>query len=708
MSNTDFNQRKAVQRQLDEWLEVEFTFRETDELIEPLFALPVKTRRFVLNWVERIASAHTEMAYQFALKSTHALTVLDEAGVESWLLFVLEQYDRSGLQPAMAVIHDVENFQQHRFERESGSLYEKKAAILTPFVRGLSGRALKLEVSRDDSAWTDSETLYLPALVARLSDKKDNFLLHKAMAAHLWAQTRFGTFQCDWLQALSVYPDPRQALALFHALETIRLDSCISRYLPGLYREMQRLRAALDDTAATAVFARQASVLQSASAQSRDSLQLLGKLYGDCKAPVCCYQGRMEPQIVQSVMRARQQREKALIRVKLAEMAEEHARQKGREPTDSEFDIQQKADDELNDHFEFELSIQEDALTVPPDLAQMLTSVMLDFSEIPNEYLTPAGPGEYDLSAYDETAVESEDVWKGAYHEEGASLHQEWDFARQCHRKQWCVMRELEVKPLYDDFYQQTMQKHARLIKSLHRTFEMLRGEDKLLKRQTYGDEVDIDALVEAYADTHYGLEMSDRLFTHKHKVERNIAVMFMVDMSGSTKGWINDAERESLFLLAESLQILGDRYAIYGFSGVTRKRCELFRIKSFDDAYDAETRARISGIEAKDYTRMGVAIRHLSGLLNQVEARIKLLITLSDGKPEDYDGYYRGEYGIEDTRMALYEARRDGVHPYCITIDKEGQDYLPHMYGAANYTVLEDVAMLPLKVSDIYRRLTT
>jgi len=103
----------------------------------------------------------------------------------------------------------------------------------------------------------------------------------------------------------------------------------------------------------------------------------------------------------------------------------------------------------------------------------------------------------------------------------------------------------------------------------------------------------------------------------------------------------------------------------------------------------------------------MGFAIRHLSKILNEVDARTRILITISDGKPDDYD-HYRGEYGIEDTRRALIEARRDGIHPYCITIDKEGQDYLPHMYGPAAYTVINEVTQLPLKISDIYRRITT
>jgi nitric oxide reductase NorD protein len=268
-------------------------------------------------------------------------------------------------------------------------------------------------------------------------------------------------------------------------------------------------------------------------------------------------------------------------------------------------------------------------------------------------------------------------------------------------------MREKEVKPVHDDFYRQTLDRHIALVRHLRKSFEAMREEPRLLKRQIYGDEVDIDALVEALADARDGREMSDRLFVRLQRAERNIAVAFMVDMSGSTRGWINEAEREALILLCEALERLGDRYAIYGFSGITRKRCELFRVKTFDERYSDEVRARISGIRPQEYTRMGFAIRHLTRLLGAVEARTRVLVTLSDGRPDDYFDVYRGPYGIEDTRMALLEARRAGIHPFCITIDKDARDYLPHMYGPANYIVIDDVGKLPLKVSDIYRRLT-
>ncbi|HWR89123.1 MAG TPA: VWA domain-containing protein, partial [Dissulfurispiraceae bacterium] len=241
----------------------------------------------------------------------------------------------------------------------------------------------------------------------------------------------------------------------------------------------------------------------------------------------------------------------------------------------------------------------------------------------------------------------------------------------------------------------------------LRKKFELLKREPRILRRQKEGDGIDIDAVVDAYADARAGISPSENLFTKLERKERNIAVLFLIDMSGSTKGWVNEAEKESLVLMSEAIEALGDRYAIYGFSGMKRSKCEYYHIKSFDDHYGDDVKQRIAGIEPKDYTRMGPAIRHSAHILAGIEARTKLLITLSDGKPEDWDAY-KGDYSIEDTRRALIEAKQKGIHCFCITIDKTGPSYLPYMYGEVNYIVIDDVRKLPNRITEIYRRLTS
>ena len=331
--------------------------------------------------------------------------------------------------------------------------------------------------------------------------------------------------------------------------------------------------------------------------------------------------------------------------------------------------------------------------------------MQLDFEElsIPGPSAS-SGSQAYDPQAQTEAPDAAEDNQQVP--DEGVFLYDEWDFRRRHYRKDWCILRERDMPAGEAAFYTQTIEKYRGSVYTLRRGFEALRARVQRVRHQQIGDEIDLDALVRARIDSLNGEEMSERILSRLERRERDIAVVFMVDVSGSTKGWINDAERECLVLLCEALQILGDRYAIYGFSGMTRKRCELYRIKHINEPYSDEVRSRIAGIEPRDYTRMGVTIRHLTQVLNNVSARTRLLITLSDGKPDDYDGY-RGEYGIEDTRQALAEAKHAGIHPFCITIDQQAREYLPHMYGAVNYTLIDDVRQLPIRVSSVYRQLT-
>jgi nitric oxide reductase NorD protein len=694
--------RDEIEALLDVWLEVEFTFRDVGPTARALCRLERAEQDFVLDWVKRIATTHITLAFTFAQRAPELIRHVDQRVIEAWAVHLCDTYDRAGMYAALEVAGQVGSFMQQRQGQAAGALFEDIAPVLGNFVHGLSGRKLKIE--QGDAAWTDGERIVLPAIVAALPERTDNFRLTKAMVAFLWAQTRYGSLRPDLAAACSAQADPARALRQLHGLETLRLSARLARELPGLYREMARLGASLGDGLA-AGWTELAERLARPEATVEDSLALLDTACALADFRPWCYQGELRPDAIAAARAARLEKEKARLRVKLADLAEEARRHKpGPPPDETRFEV---ASEDADGRLDFEITLDGAPVAPPDDVRQLLTSVHLDFGQIPPEYLVPAGDGEYDPDLYQDQPVDPDAVWQGTYHEEGALFYPEWDLGRQHYRKNWCVMREKEVKPVYDDFPRRTLDKYSALVKHLRQGFEAMRDENRLLKRQTQGDEIDLDALVEALADSRDGREMSDRLFMHMHRAERNIAVAFMVDMSGSTRGWINEAEREALILLCEALERLGDRYAIYGFSGITRKRCELFRIKTFDEAYTDEVKARIAGIQAQEYTRMGFAIRHLTRLLNEVEAKTRVLITLSDGRPDDYFDAYRGPYGIEDTRMALLEARRAGVHPFCITIDQDARDYLPHMYGPARYVILDDVGQLPGKVADIYRRLT-
>ncbi len=679
----------TILKELERFLEVEFSMRDVSGIAKDIAALPPKDQDFILNWTQRLSAAHVQIATLFATLAPEVARRMDQRLIEAWVMQSLDAHDRNGLQAAVKVLREVDRFIEQDHEHAAGIVLEDVRGIILTFACGLSGRRLFLDTS--DEAWTDGETLHLPAIIARMENAADNFVLCKALVAMLWAQGRFGTMRVLFEGMLKDHPDPMRALAFFNRLETLRLEACISRELPGLFRDMLRIK----DDVLPETWQAYAVRLSHPDATSMDSLSLLpDALQSDIPDPPC-YQCKLDTDAIMK----RIAEENAKLRVKLSEIARSIP---GPNESPKKFEV---AHDRASG--EMELMLDDMPIAPPEDVRQLLSSVMLDFGEIPPEYLVAAGPGEYDPTLDRAVQKDPEQVWQGTYHEEGATLYPEWDMGRGSYRKNWCVMRERDVPAIHDGFIEMTLAKHSQLVRQIRRTFEGMRDEDRLLKRQPQGEHIDLDALIEALSDVNAGSEMSELLYARLYRAERNIAVAFLVDMSGSTKGWVNDAEREALVLMSEALEALGDRYAIYGFSGMTRKKCELFRIKRFDEPYGDEVKARISGIRPQDYTRMGFAIRHMNALLKEMDAKTRILITITDGRPEDYNDNYRGGYGIADTRQALTEARRSGIHPFGITIDKEGRDYLPHLYGPAHYVVIDEARLLPLKVAEIYRRLT-
>jgi nitric oxide reductase NorD protein len=185
------------------------------------------------------------------------------------------------------------------------------------------------------------------------------------------------------------------------------------------------------------------------------------------------------------------------------------------------------------------------------------------------------------------------------------------------------------------------------------------------------------------------------------------------MDVSGSTDAWVSggrrvlDLAKEAAIVFCEALEALGDLYAIYTFASRGARHVHVGRVKGFTDAYGEAVRQRIAGLHTQAYTRMGAPIRHLTAHLTRQQAHLRLLLLLSDGKPNDEDEY-EGTYGIEDTRQAVAEARWQGIHLFCLTIDRLGSIYLPQMFGPHGYSILWEITQLPRRLPDLYRRLTT
>ncbi|MDC1071784.1 nitric oxide reductase activation protein [Gammaproteobacteria bacterium] len=662
---------------------------------------------FALRWLEIIARTNSELGFQFIAHVPHAFRNMSLDQVETWLIQALDIYDRQGLYPGSQSLANVDDFLR-TVESSKGEvrLDSRLNSILVHYLDGLSARSL--HIKSGTAPTTDTETIFLPERLEVFSSKAQNTALYRMLVTQMWAQSYFGTFRRKDQKTptlsdqLDQYSDPARARVIFQRVEQARLDACIKRAFPGLARQMKALNTTPEDPTWHTLI----EPLLNPHCTVEDSLELVSTLYHSKAVipeslPWACEIDIIHGQQATDARVAKNQRDLAEA---LSNWLEEDM-----QSTDilDSVKIENAATDASTnqDPPSFTLSLDGAVLTPPTEIQDLMQSIFLDLGEIQSSGSSGASEDDqYDGQSPGGPPESSEESLIAA--PEDALVYDEWDFRRGHYRKAWCYLKELEMPEGKIDFYAQTIEKYKGSLISLRRSFETLRNRTQRLKHQNNGDEIDLDALIDARVSAFSGAEMSDQILSRLDRRERDIAVIFMVDVSGSTKGWINDAERECLALLCEALEILGDRYAIYGFSGMTRKRCELYRVKEINEPFSQTVKSRIAGIEPRDYTRMGVTIRHLTKIMNQVSARSRLLITLSDGKPDDYDGY-RGEYGIEDTRQALIEAKRAGIHPFCITIDQQAREYLPHMYGAVNYTVIDDVRQLPTKVAAVYRQLT-
>ncbi len=281
----------------------------------------------------------------------------------------------------------------------------------------------------------------------------------------------------------------------------------------------------------------------------------------------------------------------------------------------------------------------------------------------------------------------------------------EWNHRAATYMPDHCVVLEAEATPGDAPFVPD-----PRLMTRVRRQFEVLHPRRILRPRQIEGGELDLDALIEAQVSIRATGQGSDRIYRSLRSIERDLAVAILMDCSRSTEAVVGtssiiDTMREALAALAGGIDAAGDRLAIWGFSSLRRDRVFLTRCKGFDGAVTPAVIARIGGLRPGHYTRLGAAIRHTSAQLAEAPAARKLLLVLTDGKPNDLD-HYEGIHGIEDSRMAVRGARGLGQAVHGVIVDVDGQDWFARIFGRAGFTLLPDPARLGRALPDIYRAL--
>jgi hypothetical protein len=519
--------------------------------------------------------------------------------------------------------------------------------------------------------------------------------------------------QIDYRRALQLFPKPQLARRIFGTLENCRIDRRLRQKYRGLARDLDLIREHLrlgrpsvTELPATLLpfeLLFQTTLLGGATDDAR---QYYGQIVSELETVTNEYLSGASPTVADSLM--------ATSRV--------YSMFQSLAPNDDS--IQEIETQEEPSESDEENSIATESFNRRPSERNPQRR---DARELFNAWNDPDSDGEPDELAGAEAWTEAEQPEQAIEEGEVAYNYDEWDRELTDHRLGWCRVIEKRVKHGDRVFVEQTRERHKGVISSIRHQFQLMKPEDlQRVNNELDGEEFDLSAVVDYVIDRRAarvgGGQQSERLYTKRLRRRRDVAVSFLLDQSSSTARTIGrhplqpytrpgrriiEIEKEGLVLMSEALEAVGDTYSINGFTSEGRRNVKFYVVKDFDEKYSDEVKQRIGGITFQNNTRLGAAIRHASAKLSKQEARTRLLIVLSDGRPYDHD-YGDARYAREDTREALRQAKNQGITPFCITIDRESEAELRDLYGEIGYTIIDDVLSLPERMPGIYRRLTT
>jgi nitric oxide reductase NorD protein len=648
-----------------------------------------------------------------------------------------------------------------RASDQSGLSLDSVQQLLRLYVEALTGRVVEiasLAVVPVESRIGDGRTIHLPNVVAEFGDEELDFRLYKVLAAHAAGQIEFGTYEQDtddlraayvslseiydpakqderaafaddgyvtqavslqpvdipkpqtnslrYSDALALFPIPALARRIFGTVENGRIDRQLRHKYRGLKRDLDLIRAHLRsrrpkilDLPATLVPFELLFQITMLGGALEDAREFYRQVVSELETVVAEYFNDRTATVADSLMAT--SRVYKLFQSISIEDAEQ----------------QIEVPDEQN---------QEDASKLAEE---MLTPnerdrqpQRRDARELFNAWNTEA-EGEFDELDGSEAWSEGETPEQGLEEGEVAFNYDEWDRELTDHRVGWCRVIEKKVKRGNRAFVDETRERYRGVVSSIRHQFQMMKPENLTkIANELDGEDYDLNAVVDYFIDRRADGQQSERIYTKRLRKRRDVAVSFLLDQSSSTARTIGrhplqpythpgrriiEIEKEGLVLMSEALEAVGDIYSINGFTSEGRRNVKFYVMKDFNEHYSDEVMRRIGGITYQNNTRLGAAIRHATAKLEKQEARTRLLIVLSDGRPYDHD-YGDARYAREDTREALIDAKTRGIVPFCITIDRESEAELRDLYGEVGYTIIDDVLSLPERLPGIYRRLTT
>jgi len=710
----------------------------------------------VLEVVEEIADTNTLAAVECFKTSPLALRAASLGQFRDWARRGLDKAGDSARRTQAYYSLESKASQEDLFKIEGGLTLDSVAHTLRLYVEGLTGRSLNigsLASIPDEAKIADGKTIYLPSVVAEFEHEKENFRLFKVLAAHAAGQIEFRTYLkdspdllaalletrtafswqlnrrttdseseveavgssslpsagIDFLAVLSEYPNRELALRLFTTIENGRIDYLLRFAYRGIRRDLDFVRTRLNE--------RRPNVENIPA--DLVPFEILFQL-AICGGPTAQTE-RAYPTVVkelEQILESYILRQDASVADSL--MATRHVYDLFvQTPTEADA----STDDSTNQPEGGE-GESADAATGDDDTEQNRQAQQTETREDPfslwnSDLSTEVGDDQDLFNRLKGGETAEHDLEKG----DRAFYYDEWDRELGDYRTRWCRVIERAGSRGSRGFVEMVRSRYAGVISSIRYQFQLLRPENlRRIRGEIDGEDYDLQSVIDYALDKRSTGMIDDRLYTRKLRRERDVAVSFLLDMSSSTARAISrypnnpytqpgqriiDIEKEGLILMSEALEAVGDSYSMQGFTSEGRRNVKFYVIKDFSESYSSEVERRIGGITYQNNTRLGAAIRHATMRLSRQDARTKLLIVLSDGRPYDHD-YGDSRYAREDTRMALRQARIEAITPFCITIDRESEDQLRDMYGEVGYTIIDDVLSLPERLPGIYSRLTT
>ena len=623
--------------------------------------------------------------------------------------------------------------------------------VLHLYCLSLSGRDVQVVDSTNPSPQTAGPAIRLPSVTARYGDRQGNFGWLKVMATHQVAHLEFGGTSV--MKLLGRVKQPRLAYDLFGILEEGRLDACVALAYPGLRQVLGRAQAdELECRRSLEGVSPVTAVLELLARMG------LGAFQGQPVPEGCetiLVQLRETVHALRGLQTTSQDTAEAAVRAcdALSGLLEESGGIYGTPDPVAyrgacqvpffRFDApgQQTAEVPAESSEETETLPLEVPVNVEltPDTGQqgqpfgaptLLPQFLQQLSEPPDTLSVSPGRG----------AAPPDDVADNSLQPQGPGtfVYDEWDYQARAYKSHWCLVKEHILDEGDADCFNDALRRHSALLQNVKHQFEAILPEGfGRLTRLTDGEDLDLNAALEAFADLRMRVPPDDKIYWRRYKVRRDVAVVFLLDMSASTAETLNiegsgsplpgasgprgaagrskrriiDLEKDSIALLMQALEAIGDTYGIYGFSGYGRDGVDFYVVKDLAERLDSRIKRRLDRVTPRHATRMGAAIRHAVRKLAPQPAATKILLLLSDGRPQDR-GYSRQgaekAYAVHDTHKALTESRAQGITPFCLTVDKAGHDYLQAMCGDIGYEVLDDIATLPGRLPTLYRALTT